>query len=149
LSRVRDARAPGGRTAGGSRARSALRARLAREVDGLLDRVLLPRRVAVRLRDHDADALVGVGLLELQRRLLAGLLAADVPLVLHAHALVGRALRAQGLADLGGAGDPVRRAGLGLERTVGSLVGRALGLREGLLGRRELLLEVSDLVVRG
>src|SRR5690606_20606029 len=58
-------------------------------------------------------------------------------------------LRAQGLADLGRAGDPVRRAGLGLERTVGRLVSRTVGLRESLLGRGELRLEVSDLVVRG
>src|SRR5690606_30920431 len=61
---------------------------------------------------------------------------------------VGLALGAQRLASLRGTGDPVGRTSLGLERTVGRLVGRALGLREGLLGRRELRLEVSDLLVR-
>src|SRR5690554_1023613 len=95
-------RAPGGRTAGGSCARSARDARLAREVDGLLDRDLLVRGVAVRLRDDDAHALVRVGLLELQRGLLARLLAAHVPLVLDVHAFVGRALGAQRLAGLRG-----------------------------------------------
>src|SRR5690606_17533938 len=72
-----------------------------------------------------------------------------VPLVLDVHTLVGLALGAQRLAGLRGTGDPVGRTSLSLERTVGRLVSRTVGLRESLLGRGELRLEVSDLVVRG